>query len=116
MGDEEARLAAEGKELAARRAAEEEKLAAEDKQRAAAEAPRWQAALASERKPLAAYRFENAVAIMEATKLEAKSLQAEGDQELQRAKWLAEWKSKLISDINQTGYGGVVTDIHKRPR
>ena len=31
---------------------------------------------------------------------------------MQRAKWLAEWKTKLISDINQTGYGGAVTDIH----
>ncbi|HEY3664055.1 MAG TPA: hypothetical protein VGL24_12955, partial [Chthoniobacterales bacterium] len=112
VADEEARLAAQGKEAAARRAAEEEKLAAEDKKRAAEEEPRWRAALAAERKPLAAYRFENAVAIMESTKLESKSLQAERDQELQRAKWLAEWKSKLISDINQTGYGGVVTDIH----
>ena len=31
---------------------------------------------------------------------------------MQRAKWLAEWKAKLISDINKTGYGGVVTDSH----
>lgn len=105
VADEEAKLVADEKELVARRAAE-------DKKRAAKEEPRWQAALAAERKPLAAYRFEDAVALVEATKLEAKSLQAERDQELLRAKWLVEWKSKLISDINQTGYGGVVTDIH----
>ncbi len=110
LADEEARIAAQGKELAARRAAEEERRAVDDKKRAAEEAPRWQAALAAERKPLAAYRFENAVALLQSTKLEAKSLQAERDQELQRAKWLAEWKAKLISDINKTGYGGVVTD------
>lgn len=112
VADEEAKLVAEEKELVARRASEEEKFGAEDKKRAAKEEPRWQAALAAERKPLAAYRYENAVALMEATKLEAKSLRAKRDQELQRAKWLAEWKSKLISDINQTGYGGVMTDIH----
>ena len=62
LADEEARLAAQGRELSARRAAEEEKRAAEDKKRAATEAPRWQAALAAERKLLAAYQFENAVA------------------------------------------------------
>ncbi len=110
--DEEAKLAAQGKERAARRAAEEEKRAAEDKKRAAAEEPRWQAALAAERKPLAAYRFENAVAIMESTKLDSKTLQTAREEELQRVRWLAEWKAKLISDINQTGYGGMVTDIN----
>ncbi|MBA2436559.1 MAG: protein kinase [Chthoniobacterales bacterium] len=112
VADEEAKLVVQGKERAAKRAAEEENRAAEDKKHAATEAPRWQAALAAERKPLAAYRFDNAVAIMESTELEAKSLQAERDQELQRARWLAEWKAKLISDINQTGYGGAVTDVH----
>ena len=25
---------------------------------------------------------------------------------------LADWKSKLLRDINATGYGGVVSDIH----
>ncbi len=112
VADEEARIAAQGRELAARRAAEEEKRAAEEKKLAATEAPRWQAALAAARKPLATYHFENARALLESTKLEAKSLQTERDQELQRVKWLAEWKAKLISDINQTGYGGTVTDIH----
>ena len=110
VADEEARLAAQGQELATRRAAEEKKRDAEDKKRAAEEAPRWQAALRAERKPLAAYRFENAVAILESAKIEAKSLQAEREQELQRVRWLAEWKTRLISDINKTGYGGVVTD------
>jgi len=103
--DEEAKIAAQVKKLSERRAAGE-------KNRAAQEAPRWQIALTAERKALAAYRFENAVAILESTKLDATSLQAERDQELQRARWLAEWKTKLISDINRTGFGGVVTDIH----
>jgi hypothetical protein len=31
---------------------------------------------------------------------------------LQRARWLADWKAKLIGDINGTGFGGAVTDIH----
>jgi tRNA A-37 threonylcarbamoyl transferase component Bud32/predicted RNA-binding Zn-ribbon protein involved in translation (DUF1610 family) len=76
---------------------------------AAAEAPRWQAQ-AAEQKALAEYRFENAVEILESTKLEAPSFQAERDQELQRALWLLQWKTKLISDINQTGFAGVVID------
>ena len=44
--------------------------------------------------------------------ISAASLQSERDTELQRVGWLADWKQKLISDINGTGYGGVVTDIH----
>ena len=81
-----------------------------EKNDAAAETPRWQAALTSERNALAAYRFESAVEILEAIKLAAPSLQAEHDQELQRALWLLQWKTRLISDINQTGFGGIVTD------
>ncbi|MEO7725496.1 MAG: serine/threonine-protein kinase [Chthoniobacterales bacterium] len=110
--DEEAKLAAQGKERAARQAADAEKRAVTDKKLAATEEPRWQKAQATARQPLAAYRFENAVAILESTKLESQTLQAAREQELQRVRWLSKWKTTLISDLNQTGYGGVVTDIH----
>jgi serine/threonine protein kinase len=87
-----------------------EQVSAKEKQYTIAELSRWQALLAAERKSLVAYRFENAVEILESIKLEAPSLQAERDHELQRAFWLLQWKTKLISDIKQTGFAGVVTD------
>ena len=71
-----------------------------------------QAALQAERELLAAYQFENAVASLEKLTLTATTLQAERDAEMQRAGWLLDWKTKLIGDINGTGYGGVVIDIH----
>jgi hypothetical protein len=46
------------------------------------------------------------------TQVKAAALQTARDKELQRAHWLADWKTKLISDLNGTGYGGVVTDLH----
>jgi hypothetical protein len=105
LADEEAKIAAQV-------AAESQKHAAEEKKAAAEEAPRWQAALVAERKLLTAYQFENAVASLEKLKLTSAALQAERDAERQRVGWLADWKTKLISDINSTGYGGAVTDIH----
>jgi hypothetical protein len=50
--------------------------------------------------------------LLKKSTITAASLQSERDAEIQRAGWLADWKQKLISDINGTGYGGVVTDIH----
>ena len=105
LADEEAKIAAQVAQLS-------EKRAAEEKRRAAEEAPRWQATAVAERKLLAVYQFENAAALLEKLKLTAATLQAERDAELQRVGWLADWKSKLIRDINATGYGGVVSDIH----
>lgn len=40
------------------------------------------------------------------------TVQAERERELQRASWLAEWKQRLIRDLNETGYGGAVVDVH----
>ena len=57
-------------------------------------------------------RAESAVGELEKMKLTAASLQAECDLERRRARWLVDWKTKLIRDINGTGYGGVVTDVH----
>jgi serine/threonine protein kinase len=105
LADEEAKLAAQFAQVS-------EKKVADEKRRAGEEAPRWQAALVAERKSLAAYDFEGAVALLKKSTITAASLQSERDAEIQRAGWLADWKQKLISDINGTGYGGVVTDIH----
>jgi len=105
LADEEAKIAAQVAEESQKHADEEKKAAAEER-------PRWQTALVAERKLLAAYQFENAVALLEKLKLTSAALQAERDAERQRVGWLADWKTKLISDINGTGYGGAVTDIH----
>jgi len=105
LADEEAKLSAQVAEVTQKRSAEE-------KQTAAEEAPIWQAARVAERKLLAAYQFENAVALLEKLKLTSTSLQKERDAERQRVGWLVEWKTKLIGDINGTGFGGAVTDIH----
>ncbi|HSU86050.1 MAG TPA: protein kinase [Chthoniobacterales bacterium] len=102
--NEETKVGAHIRELSEQRRSKKE---AKD---AAAEAPQWQAALAAERKALATYRFDQAVEILESIKLQAPSLRAERDHELQRALWLLQWKTKLISDINQTGFAEVVTD------
>ncbi len=105
LADEEAKIVAQVAEASQKRAAEE-------KRRAAQEAPRWQAALAAERNLLAAYQFENAASLLQKLNLTAASLQAERNAEQQRVGWLSDWKTKLIGDINRTGFGGAVTDVH----
>ncbi len=105
LADEEAKIAAQVSELAQKREFE-------DKQQAREDAPIWKSAVAAEQRAIAGYQFEKAIEILAATKLKAVSSQAERESELQRARWLAEWKAKLINDINKTGYGGVVTDRH----
>ncbi|MEO7168392.1 MAG: protein kinase [Chthoniobacterales bacterium] len=105
-------LADEEAKLAAQLAIQSEKRAAEEKIRTTEETPRFQAALAQERKALAAYQFDEAVAALEKLQLTAETVKAERDAELRRARWLADWKTKLINDINQTGFGGAVTDIN----
>ncbi len=105
FADEEAKLAAQVSDLSKERSAEEKKQAEED-------APTLRNALVAEKKAIAGYQFERAVDILEKTKLKSSSVQAERESELRRARWLAEWKEKLIGDINQIGYGGVVTDVH----
>ena len=105
LADEEAKLAAQVAEIAAQRAAKEKKLAA-------AEAPRWKEARTRAHQAIGAYQFGDVVATLQDLRLSATSLQAERDDVLQRAQWLADWKTQLIADINGTGFGGAVTDIH----
>ncbi|MEO6872733.1 MAG: protein kinase [Chthoniobacterales bacterium] len=105
LTDEESKLTARVADLAAKRAEA-------DKASAAAERPKWQATLAAARKDEAAYRFDLAVAALQKVQLDSTALAAEREHELQRARWLADWKAKLLSDINHVGFGGVVTDIH----
>ena len=105
LADEEAQLSAAVAELAQKRAAEE--TASEAKER-----PSWEAALATARKAEASYQFETAFAALEQVPLTAAALKAARADEAQRARWLSDWKTKLLSDINGTGFGGAVTDIH----
>jgi hypothetical protein len=65
---------------------------------------RWKATLARARQAIAAYQFSEAVATLQKVNLTATSLQAERDDAVQRAQWIADWKTKLIEDINGTGF------------
>lgn len=105
LADEEAKLSAEVSERA--KTHEEEA-----KKRATEEAPHWQSVLAAARKASASYQFDEARTLLEKAELSAASLQAARDLELQRARCLADWKMRLIHDINETGFGGAITDIH----
>ena len=105
LADEEAKLTAQAAERTAQRAQE-------DKALAAAEAPQWQAALAAARKENASYQFGEALTALEKVRLTSATLQAERERELQRERWLVEWKNNLLGDINHIGFGGAVTDIH----
>lgn len=105
LADEEAALRAKAVEMSTKRAAAEKKLAAE-------EMPRWEQAQKVSRRALAAYQFSDALADLKNTKLTSTTLEAERDTAVQRAQWLVDWKEKLLADINGTGFGGAVTDIH----
>ncbi len=110
--DEEAKIAAEVALLTDKRAAAEKARAAQDAQLATTETPRWKAALSAAQRAEAAYQFEEAIGALEKVPLTASSLLAERETELQRARWLVDWKTKLVGDINAVGYGGAVTDVH----
>jgi tRNA A-37 threonylcarbamoyl transferase component Bud32 len=101
LADEEAKIVAEVADMAV-----------EEKKRAGREAPRWRKALSKARKEIAAYQFEDAVGTLEKVTLTSTSLQAQRDDALRRARWLGDWKRRLIDDINRTGFAGAVTDIH----
>jgi hypothetical protein len=105
FADEEAKLSAQVAVLAQKRAKQENALAAKER-------PRWERAAAAAGKAIEAYHFDDAIHILETTGLKAGSLRAMREKELQRARWLADWKRKLINDINDTGYSGAVTDVH----
>ncbi|MBA3962334.1 MAG: protein kinase [Chthoniobacterales bacterium] len=105
LADEETKLTAQIAQLAAQHAEE-------DKAREAVETPKWKAALTAAQHDNAAYQFENAVAPLDKVELQSTVLRAARANELQRQRWLAAWKAKLIGDINGTGFGGAVTDIH----
>lgn len=112
LTDEEAKITAEVAALAAKRDTENQQRAADDERQATAEKPRWNAALAIAQRAEAGYQFEEAVATLEKVQLTASSLSVERETELQRARWLLDWKAKLVGDINAIGYGGAITDIH----
>ncbi len=105
LADEEAALRTKAAAANAKREAAEKKLAVE-------EAPQWQTAEKASRRAMAAYQFSDALADLKNAKLTSTALQAERAAAVQRAQWLVDWKEKLLADINGTGFGGAVTDIH----
>ncbi len=106
------RLAEEEATLRAQAVAETAKQAEAEQKLVAAETPLWKKTEATARGAMAAYQFQEALATLQNAPLSAAALRAERDQAVQRAQWLADWKTKLIADLNGTGYGGAVTDIH----
>lgn len=105
LNDEESALVAQVATATKTRAAAEKKVVA-------AEEPRWQAALRTAQQEESGYRFDEAVAALQNVQLTAAPLLAQREEALHRARWLAEWKGKLIADLNSTGYGGAINDIH----
>ncbi len=104
LDQEETKIGAETAGRMTKRAAEDEQLAAETRQ--------WQEALSKAQEEMAVYQFDDAVATLGKVILTSNSLQAQRDDGLQRARWLSEWKRKLIEDINGSGFGGAVIDVH----
>ena len=105
LADEEAKLAARVSDLKEKQAAEEKALASE-------ETPRLRSAIAAAQKLMATYQFKEAEAVLQKTVVKSAAVGAEQERELQRASWLAEWKTRFIRDLNETGYGGAVVDVH----
>jgi hypothetical protein len=112
LTDEETALAANSAEFQERRAAEAKQRAVTDEKLAATETPVWQSAESAARNLEAAYRFADALAILRNARATATTLVKKRELEMQCVVWLADWKNELIADINRTGFGGAVTDIH----
>ena len=71
----------------------------------------WEAAVAANRKQIAAYNFTGALAAIEKTPLNESSLREQQNIATKKARWLIEWKQKLIVDLNRAGFPGPITDI-----
>ena len=75
------------------------------------EKPLWDAALVAYRKQIAVYNFAGALAVIEKTAVTEPALKEQQDIAKKKARWLIEWKQKLIVDLNRAGFPGPITDI-----
>lgn len=75
------------------------------------EKPIWDAAFVAYRKQISVYNFAGALAAIEKTPVTEPALKEQQDVAKKRARWLMEWKQKLIVDLNRAGFPGPVTDI-----
>lgn len=105
---EEAKLTAQ---LSAREKTENELREQERKKVLERETPLWEAARAGYRSRIALYDFAGAQAAISAPALTDSSLKEERAAAEKKARWLIDWKEKLIADINRAGFAGPVTDI-----
>ncbi|MEP6698269.1 MAG: protein kinase [Verrucomicrobiota bacterium] len=107
--DEKAEARKRGERERERQVAEQKKAAdaAREQERQkihAQELPGWSSALAAYQKQIAAYNFAGALATIKAVPFTDSELQKSQEFTEKKAKWLIQWKEKLIADLNRQGY------------
>ncbi len=75
----------------------------------ARESPRWNAALENFRRHAAGFDFAGAVEALRNVALSEPGLKQARTNYLQAARWLMEWKTTLIGDLNARGFTGPIT-------
>ncbi|MEY2480035.1 MAG: eukaryotic-like serine/threonine-protein kinase [Verrucomicrobiota bacterium] len=71
----------------------------------------WDTALAAYRKQIGVYNFAGALAAIEKTPVTEAALKEQQTIATKKARWLIEWKQKLIVDLNRAAFSGTITDI-----
>jgi eukaryotic-like serine/threonine-protein kinase len=77
----------------------------------AREAPLWNVALLNYKEKIALYDFAGARDAINAAKVSETSLRAAQGVLQKKTQWLADWKNKLIDDINRDHFAGTITDV-----
>ncbi len=90
---------------------EDSKLAEQRKKLLETETPVWNAAMMGYKQRVAIYDFAGALATLSAPKISEPGLQAVQMAAVKKAKWLVDWKTRLVADLNAAHFGGVITDI-----
>ena len=75
------------------------------------EQPRLNAAIAAYKQNLAIYDFASAAAVMKSVQISDAELKVEQEMFQNKAQWLADWKAKLIDDLNRTRFAGAIKDV-----
>ena len=74
------------------------------------EAPAWSAAVANYRQKVAIFDFTGALDAINAAKVSEPSLREAQAGLQKKARWLIEWKNKLIDDLNRVHFSGAIAE------
>jgi len=74
------------------------------------EAPAWNAAVANYRQKIAIFDFTGALDAINAAKVSEPSLREAQAGLQKKARWLIEWKNKLMDDLNRTHFSGAIAE------